>query len=97
VEKDEPGCLSDAVGPAFAKLTKKVDAKLQGRFGTPRHVFRTVADPVPDLVAIRVIMGHFDDSIDAHYRERVAESRLVAVAGHVRAWLFGGAGAGAAE
>jgi hypothetical protein len=33
-------------------------------------------------------MGHVDASIDAAYRERIEDSRLRAVADHVRAWLW---------
>jgi hypothetical protein len=34
-------------------------------------------------------MGHTDDSMAGIYRERIDDSRLVAVADHVHAWLFG--------
>jgi hypothetical protein len=34
-------------------------------------------------------MGHTDGSMASHYRERIDDSRLRAVADHVRAWLFG--------
>ncbi|MSR55054.1 MAG: hypothetical protein EXS09_17455 [Gemmataceae bacterium] len=55
---------------------------------TLRHVFRTIADEVPDRVAIDRIMGHADHSMAGHYRERIADARLVAVVEHVRKWLF---------
>ncbi len=58
-------------------------------FYTLRHVFRTVADAARDPVAIDLIMGHTDPSMGGHYRERVEDSRLRAVADHVRTWLFG--------
>jgi len=54
-----------------------------------RHVFRTVADATRAPVAIDLIMGHSDPSMGAHYRERIDDSRLQAVAEHVRQWLFG--------
>lgn len=54
-----------------------------------RHTFRTIADATKDFPAIRLIMGHADDSIDDTYREGLDNSRLQAVADHVRAWLFG--------
>lgn len=55
---------------------------------TFRHIFRTIADEVPDRVAIDIIMGHADHSMAGHYRERVDDSRLKAVTDHVRKWLF---------
>ena len=58
-------------------------------FYTLRHVFRTVADAARDPVAIDLIMGHTDATMGSHYRERIEDSRLRAVAEHVRAWLFG--------
>ena len=63
-------------------------------FATLRHVFRTVADGSRDQVAINSIMGHTDGTMGAVYRERIDDSRLRAVADHVRAWLFGGKAGG---
>jgi integrase len=57
-------------------------------FYTLRHVFRTVADAARDPVAIDLIMGHADPSMGGHYRERVDDARLRAVADHVHRWLF---------
>jgi len=54
-----------------------------------RHTFRTVADATKDFPAIRLIMGHADDSIDDVYREKIDDTRLLAVTEHVRKWLFG--------
>jgi hypothetical protein len=48
-----------------------------------------VADAARDPVAIDLIMGHSDPSMGGYYRERVEDSRLVAVTDHVRSWLFG--------
>jgi hypothetical protein len=58
-------------------------------FYTLRHVFRTIADAARDPVAIDLIMGHTDPSMGGHYRERIEDRRLRAVAEHVRQWLFG--------
>jgi hypothetical protein len=38
---------------------------------------------------VRLVMGHTDESTDDVYREHIDDARLVAVAQHVRAWLFG--------
>src|SRR5262245_6520973 len=46
-------------------------------------------DAARDPVAIDLIMGHTDPTMGGHYRERVEDSRLQAVADHVHAWLFG--------
>jgi integrase len=54
-----------------------------------RHVFRTVSDAARDPVAIDLIMGHADPTMGGHYRERIDDSRLRAVADYVRTWLFG--------
>ena len=59
-------------------------------FATLRHVFRTVADGSRDQVAVNHIMGHSDPSMAAVYRERIDDTRLLAVSNHVRNWLFGG-------
>jgi integrase len=57
-------------------------------FATLRHVFRTVADGARDTVAINYIMGHTDPSMGAVYREKIDDSRLLAVVTFVRDWLF---------
>jgi integrase len=88
----------DNVAIRFGELLKALGLHRAGLgFYTLRHVFRTVADAARDPVAIDLIMGHADPSMGGHYRERVEDSRLRAVAEHVRRWLFGeprGGGAG---
>jgi integrase len=58
-------------------------------FYSLRHVFRTIADAARDPVAIDLIMGHTDASMASHYRERIDDARLLAVARHVHDWLYG--------
>jgi integrase len=83
---------SDNVGVRFAELLKRKGLYRDGiGFYALRHVFRTVADAARDPVATDLIMGHADPSMGGHYRERIEDSRLRAVAEHVRQWLFGSA------
>src|SRR5205085_4105079 len=81
---------TDNVSVHFTNAMQKLGTHRDGiGFYTLRHVFRTVADAARDPVAIDLIMGHTDPSMGAHYRERIDDSRLQAIAEHVRAWLFG--------
>jgi integrase len=89
-EREGQGSALDAVGPAFRKLAKKCGVAVVGGPYTLRHVFRTVADEVHDRPAIDTIMGHTDESMASHYRERIDDARLLAVTEHVRQWLLAG-------
>ena len=81
---------TDNVSHHFGELLKELGIHRDGLgFYTLRHVFRTIADAARDPVAIDLIRGHTDPSMGGHYRERVEDSRLRAVADHVRTWLFG--------
>jgi integrase len=81
---------TDNVAVQFCELLKAVGIHQEGiGFYTCRHVFRTIADAARDPVAIDLIMGYTDSSMAAHYRERVEDDRLRAVADYVRRWLFG--------
>jgi integrase len=80
----------DNVTIQFTLLLRRLELHRAGLgFYTLRHVFRTVADAARDSVACDIIMGHSDPSMAAHYRERVEDDRLRAVADRVRNWLFG--------
>jgi integrase len=82
--------IANPVSVAARDLMKRVSIHGDGLgFYTLRHVFRTVADAARDPVAIDLIMGHTDPTMGGHYRERVEDARLRAVAEHVRRWLFG--------
>jgi integrase len=80
-----------AVAHEFGRLLRKLGINGRGGLGfySLRHTFRTIADGAKDVGAIRLTMGHTDGAIDATYTHAIDDSRLEAVAAHVRAWLFG--------
>ena len=84
------GGNSGPVALETGKLLRKLKLNRPGLgFYALRHTFRTIADATRDFPAVRLVMGHADDTIDDVYRERIDDGRLQAVAEHVRAWLFG--------
>jgi DNA-directed RNA polymerase subunit RPC12/RpoP len=58
-------------------------------FYTLRHTFQTIGDETGDYLAVRRVMGHSDNSISDHYRERFQDERLRKVVDYVRGWLLG--------
>jgi len=84
------GIATDAILQEFKKLLVAHDLHRKGiGFYVLRHIHRTVSDEAKDQRAAGVIMGHEDPHISSAYVERVSDERLLAVAHHVRAWLFG--------
>jgi integrase len=83
---------TDSVGLQFNKLLRQLKLKREGRaFYGLRHSFATVAGESLDQVAVNAVMGHCggrEDDVPGRYRERISDERLVAVAEHVRQWLF---------
>ena len=80
----------NTVADRFGKLLRNLRIGGRKRLGfyTLRHQFETVAGESRDQVAVDAIMGHVDQSMAAHYRERISDERLQAVVDQVRAWLF---------
>ena len=56
-----------------------------------RHTFLTIAEETRDFPAVQLVMGHSDNTMASHSRERIADDRLEAVAEHVRKWLLAAA------
>jgi integrase len=91
---DSVGTGVDSVGLEFGKLLRRLGLKRVGvGFYALRHVFETIAGQTRDQAAIDRIMGHEADDMATRYREwqrdAVEDTRLRAVTGHVRKWLFG--------
>jgi integrase len=87
--KGEAG--NDPVGLMFKKALKELKLHRDGiGFYSLRRTFETIAGDTLDQPAVDVIMGHAPAQNDmaAVYRQRVNDERLVAVAEHVRRWLF---------
>jgi integrase len=84
-----PKSRTDCISINFLHLLQRLQLHRPGRsFYTLRHVHRTISDGARDRVAADTIMGHSDNSMASHYVEKIDDSRLRAVADHVRAWLF---------
>ena len=81
------GC--QPISRAFKKLADDCGLGRDRRnFYSLRHVFRTIAGGAKDVEATRHIMGHDESFVEDSYIERIDDSRLLAVANHVHAWLY---------
>lgn len=84
------GVGGSPISAEFRKLLDRLKLYRPGlSFYALRHTFQTIADDAGDYLATRRIMGHADNSISDHYRERFDDAKLVRVSDHVRDWLFG--------
>ncbi len=74
---------------AFGRVLRECDLYRPGRnFYSLRRTFETVAGASKDQPAVDLVMGHDDPSMAAVYRQGIDDDRLIAVAEHVRTWLF---------
>ena len=84
--KDTP---DNPISKEFTKLLTALGLRQKFRgFYSLRHTFRTIADESHDQPACDALMGHARDDMASIYRERIGDSRLLAVSNYVRAWLF---------
>lgn len=73
-----------------AALTSSKAMRSGMSFKSLRKTFASVGREINDDAAVRVIMGHSDDTVlDAHYTAKFPLDRLRAVTDHVRNWVFG--------
>lgn len=77
---------NNALAKEFRKLAR--GAGITRTFYDLRHTFRTIAGGAKDLEATRAIMGHVNEHVEDAYIERIEDVRLLAVAEHVRTWLY---------
>jgi integrase len=74
------------------KAAKKQARLEHGSFYCLRHTFNSIAEQTGDQIAVKLVMGHSDNSMSANYRHAVgkrsiADDRLIRVAKMVRDWL----------
>lgn len=83
----EDGGTSHPLTLAFGKLKRKAGIKKLGvGHYALRHTFATVAADTKDQQAVDYVMGHYDPSMAANYRESIEPERIKAVCRHVREW-----------
>ena len=81
--------LENPITSAFRKLLDATGLHTPGKgFYWLRHTFETIGGESADQVAVDSVMGHADESMGATYRERINDARLIAVASHVRGYIF---------
>jgi integrase len=81
---DDPATITKE----FRKLLDALGINGRRNFYALRHTFRTVADGAKDQPAADYIMGHEVPHMSTVYREGIDDTRLKAIADHVRKWLF---------
>lgn len=84
-----PKTSADPISREVKKLVDSLELPGGLSYYRLRHTFRTVADEVLDQPAINLCMGHSDRTMGDHYRHRISNKRLEAVADVVHGWLYG--------
>lgn len=88
------GQSGDAISKEFTKLREAAGVyRERVGFYSLRHVASTIGEQTPgvsDPIAVRVILGHADQSIAEKYRERFDESKIRMVSEHIRDWWLAG-------
>ncbi|WP_397570216.1 tyrosine-type recombinase/integrase [Schlesneria sp. T3-172] len=85
------GTNIDGIAQEFGKILRKLELAGSRRgFYSLRHSFETIGGGSKDQVAVDSIMGHAPPANDMSsvYRERVEDTRLLAVTNHIHAWLW---------
>ena len=81
--------IVDNISKKFTKLCAACGISREGRgFYSLRRTFETVAGNSKDQIAVDLMMGHFDESMAAVYRQGIDDQRLIDVANYVHAWLY---------
>lgn len=87
---DKPGKGNhvDRISTMFGKLVRRLKLSSGRGFYCLRRTAATVADELGDRPAVAALLGHIDSSMTGRYVKRLSDERVLAVARHVRAWLF---------
>ena len=72
--------------PWFSALAKQCGLKATAYW--LRHTCQNVAEKGGDMTAVKMLMGHADQSISDTYRHEIEDSRMHAVVGLIRDYLF---------
>jgi integrase len=82
---------NNPVSRTMGRLLERLGINGRRNFYCLRHTFETIGGESRDQVAVDHVMGHAPRAGDmaSVYRERISDERLIAVADHVRQWLFG--------
>ncbi len=80
----------DNVGCTFRELLDRLGINHGAAgFYSLRRMTETIGGGCKDQVAVDMVMGHVSPGMGSVYRLDIDDTRLVAVANHVRQWLFG--------